>query len=423
MSKTRLAKPKPESGPVGRSHRTGFIKAKDKVKTANSNLQNGTHKNGALLQAVRTACARCKLTGGGTAAGQRARPPRAVERNQYVLHVRLEPAQAEFVAARYETILTRNRFLPDRDAREMMTLGAAPLRQVLAETMLARLQRFGAGVGEPVLVIEGLPTQPAIPPTPYRGYGDESKTASSDMLLLAVYALAGIDPLAFAFENDGQLFRNVVPNPDAAGQKSSHGFDAELKWHTDNPCGVHEHRALQPMPAARSPIPRHLGFVGLRNRDAHGQPVPTRVLPLRPVLHSLPSQTLAQLGMHAFQVNAPTSNATAPLVGPLVVQCEGESFLRYNADPAQVFGLTPEAQAALDALKAALDAAEAHVLEVNIEPGRIMVFDNYRVVHERTKFDPGSNWSNARWMRRVYGCQSLEHGHLVDAVHCPNLWA
>ena len=385
---------------------------------------SGNQDNGATPQPACKPCGECKLACGACAAGKANRSLLAIGRNQYVLHVRLEPAAAEFLAERYDAILARNRFQPDRDAREMMGLAGAALRQVLAPPILERLRRFGMGVGEPILVVDGMPKQKIIPPTPFRGFGDESKTAFTDLQLFGVYDVTGVEPLAFDYENNGWLFRNVVPNPDAAGQKSSQGFDADLRWHTDNPCGVHEHTFLQPMPARRSPIPRFLGFGGLRNADAHGHPIPTRVLPVRPVLHTLPSETLAQLGMPAYQVNAPASNRTTPLVGvPLVVSCEGECFIRYNADPEQIFGLTPEAQAALDRFKTALDAADEHVVEVNVEPGRILVFDNYRVAHERSAFDPGTNWAEARWMRRCYACRALEHGNLVDATHCPYLWA
>jgi hypothetical protein len=99
------------------------------------------------------------------------------------------------------------------------------------------------------------------------------------------------------------------------------------------------------------------------------------LLARRPETLAIPRQPL-------FQVNAPAANNTAPLVGvPLVVPCAGGFFVRFNWDAGQVFGLTPEAQTALDEFKAALDEAGAAPPCTSLRLGTAMLRALRKVKH------------------------------------------
>lgn len=338
-----------------------------------------------------------------------------------VIDVKAE--QAAQLEAAFNAALEGKRFIPDRDAREMMALGQREMTRCLAPTAVQQIRLFGTGQNSPVLVVKGLPAQKVIPPTPFLGFGDDAKTAFADMLLFGIYALMGVEPVAFDYENHARLLRNVAPTLAGKGQKSSQGYDLDLRWHSDNPCGPFEPKQHPVGARKRSPIPRFLGFTGLRNADANGKPVPTRVLPVAPVLATLPVNTLAALFQHEHVINAPASNSCAPLVRvPLLEEVAGEYLLRFNFDPAQVQGTTKRARSALERLKAALEAATAEVIPVVVEPGTILVFDNYRVVHARDMFDPGADLSAARWLRRCYACHALANGIMVDPIHSPFVW-
>jgi hypothetical protein len=338
-----------------------------------------------------------------------------------VIDVKAE--QAAQLEAAFKAALEGQRFIPDRDAREMMALGQREMIRCLAPTAAQQIKLFGTGRNSPVLVVKGLPAQKVIPPTPFLGFGDEEKTAFADLLLFGIYALMGVEPVAFDYENDGRLLRNVAPTLSGKGQKSSQGYDLDLRWHSDNPCGPFEPKQHPVGARKRSPSPRFLGFSGLRNADANGKPVPTRVLPVGPVLARLSVNTKAVLCQCEFRVNPPASNGCKPLVRvPLLDEAGGEYFLRFNFDPDQVQGMTKRANVALETLKAALEAATAEVIPVVVEPGTILVFDNYRVVHARDTFDPGADLSVARWLRRCYACHALAKGILVDAIHSPFVW-
>ena len=54
-------------------------------------------------------------------------------------------------------------------------------------------------------------------------------------------------------------------------------------------------------------------------------------------------------------------------------------------------------------------------------PTELLLFDNYRVLHRRKSFDPGS-WDEARWLRRCFGTTDPSGGQFVDRLHRPYVW-
>jgi L-asparagine oxygenase len=341
-----------------------------------------------------------------------------------VLQISITHEESDQIGHEINAVLACNRFQPDAHAKEMMTLAGDILRSHLLPAEVEKLRHFGDSKKAPVVFVEGFPKLEPIPQTPFRGYNlDESTVAFADMLLLGIYDLSGIEPVAFSYENFGKLFRNVVPNPDSKGQQSSHGFDADLIYHTDNPCGPFESDQMSMVSGNRSPIPRFLGFTPLRNRDGKGTPVPTEVLLIDQVLSRLEDKAIVALSEPEFQVNPPPSNNTIGMTEvPLLVRCNGRQYVRFNSEPAEVFGLTDKARWGMEKLKMAIREAEREVLAFNLEPSMVLVFDNYRVLHRRHTFDPGSDLGVTRWLRRCYACHSLHNGTFVDRHHYPNLW-
>lgn len=341
-----------------------------------------------------------------------------------ILEIAIGTEQSAVIEQRIREATRTARFTPDAHAAEMKAIGGEILKASLKTRDIQKLRQFGLGRTSPVLFITGMPKIGEVPPSPIRGYNlDQSKVAFADMMLLGIYDVAGIDPVSFTYENFAQLFRNIVPNPDSANERSSHGSKEPLGWHTDNPCGRFEVEDRMLAVSDCSPIPRFLGFTPLRNRDASGEPVPTEVLPIDAALARLDDISFGRLTEHEFQVNPPASNETAPLIEvPLLVRRGGRYLTRFNANEEQVFGLTEKARLALGALKRAMRDSEDDVLKFDLEPSRLLVFDNYRVLHMRRSFDMGSDWGTARWLRRCYGCMSLMSGDFADRVHQPYVW-
>jgi L-asparagine oxygenase len=338
--------------------------------------------------------------------------------------VRLQVSQSESapLKRRLESELRSKRFILERDAGELMEIGAQCLAECLSDDITRELRALSNRLPMAVL-IEGLATIDALPETPIRGFCEDSRVSLADAQLLGIYEIFNLFPIAYEYENDGRLARNVAPNPDSSGQRSSHGFNVPLAWHIDDALGPFEVRNGSMVPSHLSPIPHFLGFYCLRNRDRNGHAVPTELLPVSIPLSRLSPTALAALQEPEFVLNPPVSNHCQPLIGvPLVEISQGEQRLRYSETPNQVAPMTERAAGALQELNAAIDSSEAHALTIAMKPGTILLFNNYLTAHRRSVFDPGDDWKHARWLRRIFACESLESGHFVDRVHCPYLW-
>jgi hypothetical protein len=249
------------------------------------------------------------------------------------------------------------------------------LAAIVPKSVVATLQHFRER-GASILFIQGPACKtPALPPTPTAGFGNDADVQVYDAILLGVQRVCGIVPVAFEFENQSRLMRNVVPNPRSKGQRSSYGYDQALGFHTDNPCGEFEDPSA---PWTRSTvIPRYLSFVGLRNRDGRGKPVTTDVLPLDAIRQHVSAEAFQCLQKPLFQVNPPPSNSCAARNGVALVQLlESVQVFRFDSDPEIVFGLTEEANWALGEFKDALRAAQAELLRFDLSPVSVLVFDN-----------------------------------------------
>ncbi len=312
----------------------------------------------------------------------------------------------------------------DRDAGEMRAAMTAALTEVLSHRALARLELFGRGEGEPILLVDGLPCLAATPPSPAHGFGDDSRVAGIDAVLLGVLCLTGLSPIAYQHENSGRMFRDVLANPGSKGEVSSHGSDRPFGAHTDNPAGPFEVESWR-----GSPIPRALAFHSLRNHDASGLPVPTDILPVSSVLATVSPKTRRTLRQPVFRINPPVSNHLAPVEQvPLLVgdRTNGGPFFRYDGNKdgevPRVEGLTPSARESLRELQEKIDAATDSVISLDLQAGSVLVIDNYRVLHARRAYDPGTDWRKSRWLRRCYGCQNPDRGTYVDRIHSPFVW-
>jgi L-asparagine oxygenase len=332
--------------------------------------------------------------------------------------IRVGDSKRKRMRERLRNEIGKASYFVDRDATEMGLNGATALVAELTSKELGAAIRFGYGHGAPITVLEGLPISGNLPPTQVP-FGDDSLVQTEDSLLLGAIETIGAHPIAYDYENNGRLMRNVAPLSRETETASSQGAKVALGWHTDNPWPF-ERKFLD-----RSPSPRFLCFFGLRVNDGDGVPVPTEVLPIAEVLQRCPFPLVEQLMRSQFRVNPPESNDCEPLndVPLLEVDSNGRpALLRFNADVGQIEGITPTASSAIDQFRSVLTDCEDLVINVVVEPGSVLIFDNYRVLHRRKSFDPGDNMSEARWLRRCYACMNPDSGFFVDRRHRPFVW-
>lgn len=283
-----------------------------------------------------------------------------------------------------------------RDPLTFARTGAKHLRNHLPAALLGQLSAWRREPA-PWLTVRNLPRPARRVPTPVDGFGDESVLGVPNLIHFGLLELLGLTPVAYRWENEGRLVRNVAPRPDSGRALTSWGFGAPLDWHTDD--SVLDHR--EPARSAVA-IPHYLSFYGMRNEER----VPTDLLALDLLLRDLPADATADLRRPEFTVVAPESYATAGEDGG-PMRCErvpllwtlpdGHDAVRYGPD--RVAGDTPRAARALARFEALLATAEGE--SVLIEAGDFHIFDNRRVLHRRVRFLPGAP-GEARWLRRCY---------------------
>ena len=293
--------------------------------------------------------------------------------------------------------------LPDADVDAYLDHGAKLLRNCLPPQTLDALAGWRREP-TPWLTLTNLPAQGGDVPTPQDGFCDESLVAVPNLVHFGLLRLLGLTPVAYRWENDGRLIRNVAPRAEAARTNTSWGYARPLDWHTDD--SVLEHG---PHATATGAIPHYLSFYGMRNTEG----VPTGQLPVDAVLAALTPEATEALRRPEFAVTAPESyragedgrpaaRTAVPLLWTLP---DGHTGLRYG--PGLVSGLTPAATAALTAFEAA--AGRLDGTPVLIGAGDFPLFDNRRVMHRRVPFTP-ADAGLARWLRRCYALGPVAAG-------------
>lgn len=280
----------------------------------------------------------------------------------------------------------------DADEAILASIGAHALMRYLPGEVLHGLAVFPS-TGSHALLLRNLPRQD-FPPTPVSGFADETALAMTNALHFGLIQLMGLTPFAVAYENSARLIRNVVPNPQAAGTTSSWGWDVEFYWHTDNP-----HLSFSdPGSDPRLHVPRYLTMYAIRNPDR----VPTEIAAIEDVVGRLDDHRREQLRAPEFDVGPPASNDTGPddvLRAASVLEVAPDGQLRVRYDRGTTKGRTAAAAAALDDWVEALAGAPHQ--QFCLDTGDFLIFDNYRVLHRRPAFTPGTA-TEARWVRRCY---------------------
>ena len=344
------------------------------------------------------------------------RPPES--RSRPTNTIALPRGADEEIRNALDTLLGNNSFNVDVHATTLGDFGAAAVGQQLTHQQRGDLIRFGKGEGEPFVLVEGLPAQHAPPPTPDR-FNDDSKVQFTDGLTLGMIRLACLDPVAFEYENFGGLMRNVAPAKGAVNAVTSHGSKVPLLFHTDN--GYE----FEPHATQGSPAPRFLWFSSLRNRDANGRPVPTELLRVSDLVDAASPALIRRMRRAEFTILPGASNDREPIGPmPLLEDCPatGNPLLRFNDNPGQTRGCNRGAERAVAEFSELIAALESSVVRICVQPGSVMAFDNYRVLHRRASFDAGTDYANARWLRRCFACQDIRHGVRLDPRHRPFVW-
>lgn len=281
------------------------------------------------------------------------------------------------------------------------------LRQIVAEILddgvRKSLEDFD-GSGR-VCLIRGCPIDDLLPPTPYSGYLSPKFTPISCLAQLSIFSALGIHPVVYEGENDGRLFRQVVPAKSAAREKSSHGSKFEFGYHVDNP----DLPLMSEDVGVVSTCPEYLSLYGLRC----DLKVSTRLAILDNVLSVCDSGLLDVLQKNIFKVKRPDSFGASRFTEGLPIisctPCGREYYSRFDHE--NIFPMNNEAGKALDEFKDAIK--RSGFLSVQLLPGDLLIFKNQQTMHARDSFLPRMDQTD-RWLMRLFGVKSLDRVKLME---------
>lgn len=255
-----------------------------------------------------------------------------------------------------------------------------------------------------VIILKELAYNLNIPPTPNELNVDFADLAILSAINLGLCKLIDIFPVTYQGENDGCLFRHVMPLKHLVEQKSSQGAKYPLGMHVDN-CYlplIPEYDRTE-----YSLCPSYMSLFGLRA----DQNIPTRIVALDEVLKLLDNKTIIQLMKPEFKVSKPASfSHQAEFYLPIIVQDNnGIHYCRFDQD--FVSPCTKEAKEAFDSFISAL--YESQTYQVVIGAGDCLFIKNQRVMHGRDGFNPKFDGTD-RWMLRVFGVHDKARIYPVD---------
>jgi alpha-ketoglutarate-dependent taurine dioxygenase len=192
-------------------------------------------------------------------------------------------------------------------------------------------------------------------------------------------------------EKNGDLFQNLAPVKEQEQIQSSGGSKTRLQFHRET--------VFHPY------APEYLLLFCLRpDHDRLAETTYasiTHALPLISEHHrDLLFQPLYRTGIDYSFGNVQTVKGNGPIL-PVLYGNRTDPFLNYDEDLMEA--ITPEAQAALEALQAAI----ASVCQgIKLDTGDLLCIDNRRTVHGRSSFIPRYDGFD-RWLQRSFVVRDL----------------
>jgi len=255
----------------------------------------------------------------------------------------------------------------------------------LPEHFAEALDEFFAPAGIPALMLENLPVDPELPPTPADGMRPCNKQAVSEAVISGIVGMHG-EILSYLNEKSGAPIQEVVPIQGMEKIQSNAGR-VQFGFHSDN--------AFLPRRFRQNGILLY----GLRNQDAA-----TLVLTAGQIMEAAPADLAASLAKPIYRHACPAS-FSLPGVPALSAPCpilwrDELGLTRVSAASSSIEPLTPEAVQALTHFRSLL--LELEPARIIVHPGTALLFHDDRVLHGRDSF------AGSRWLQRAYFRDSLD---------------
>lgn len=281
------------------------------------------------------------------------------------------------------------------------------IKRSLPEGLISTISNFAKNNMRDVLIIRGLPIDEILPSSPYCGYSPPNTLPLANSIHIGIYQLMGVEPISYQTENNGNIFRHVVPAKYNRNDKSSHGSKHTFGMHVDNP----DLPLVTEEITDKSGCPEFLSLMAIR-ADLK---VKSSLILLDDALSQLSTGTIEQLTQSEYLISRPDSfKQKQQTILPLLTFDENNvSYCRYDKE--NVTPLTPEAAAALVMLQAQIDASKLKY-SMMYQAGDMLIIKNQRLMHCREGFTPRDDGTD-RWLIRLFGMNSLERIVPTTASH------
>ena len=265
---------------------------------------------------------------------------------------------------------------------EAFVAAATEVARSFAPDLLAALEAFAHDPGPAgALLLRHAPTG-SVPATPATPTSPTVKDLRSEQTLLAIARTLG-EPVGYLPEHGGSIVQNLVPTEADVGRQTSTSSGVDLAFHTET--AFHPHK------------PRFLVLLCLK-----GDPAASTTLcsidDILPGLDARQRQVLAEPRFHTRADESFGGGVDARFLPPMRVLTGDPDHPTLTFDAELTTGLDDEAQAALDALTALV---EAHHTSLVLEAGDLLVVDNHRCVHGRSPFAARFDGTD-RWLQRSF---------------------
>jgi L-asparagine oxygenase len=300
---------------------------------------------------------------------------------------------------------------PYNNPEEFLGLAEKALHELSYE-QLEPLLKFKSGQGAGYIILSGLRQDPDLIPT-YESTKDiiSLKKQFYSEFWLAMVAKALGEPIGYAQEKNGELFQNIRPKKGQECKIASDSSKITLDLHVEN--GYHPIR------------PDFLMLYCLRSdRNQKGH---TLTVELQDIISLANKDDIDILREKRFKTsvdwnfgNIDAERGTGPLVS-VIFGSHSNPMIFW--DDEYIIGMDSDAQKALENLRKLL---HDHMYGILLNPGEIIIYDNYRCLHGRTPFEAHYD-GHDRWLQRLLVVRDItlnqkvlqNSGRVLDWLYTP----
>ena len=270
------------------------------------------------------------------------------------------------------------------------------LHYLLQQNFVNILSKFQISDSK-ILIIKNCPIDQDLPLSPIKtGYLDGNNFPVVKDFMLCIYQIMNLIPYAYKYENNGKIFRSVVPIINEKDMIGSYGSKIAFNYHSDNPTyKIYPEYEINSLNS-----PQFLSLYCLRGMDN----VYTKIIVLNDVIKQLDNSDIEILKSNSFVVNTPDSFDVYHEVKNVcaIAYKSGRYYTRF--DYHNLHSNDENINRILLKFKNILKTTKC--ISISFKSGDFLIFKNQEVLHSRESFNPKFDGKD-RWLIRIYGANNM----------------